>query len=71
MVPWDSVVISGCRQTRRKTSLSAVFLFKEVAADFRNPLPFRRLSAKPQAPVGSWQASDKAFFILSLEGFLD
>src|SRR5687767_4794299 len=34
-------------QTQGKSSLAAVFLKKNVPVDFRNPLPFRRLSAKP------------------------
>jgi hypothetical protein len=32
---------------RRKSSLPTVFSLKKVPAVFRNPLPYRRLSAKP------------------------
>ncbi|MCU6601169.1 hypothetical protein OCO53_11880, partial [Peribacillus frigoritolerans] len=39
------------------------FFFEKIAVDFRNPFPFRRLSAKPprpQAPAGSRLASYSA-----------
>ncbi|MEB2627881.1 hypothetical protein SOP94_05365 [Peribacillus frigoritolerans] len=45
----------------KKASLTAVFYLKNVSVDFRNPIPFRLLSAKPhQSGCGVRLASKSA-----------